>query len=315
MISLFSSSNLLFLLKILYRNMRKILFFLLLSLFLLSSCVSKKKYLLEFDTRRAAEQRESVLREEIAAERTRVSDLTSQLTDVSRTNGTLEYVNNNLRNENQELKSRLSDINTSSSSQIQQLNQRLSETTEKLTQREQTLQTLQTTVAERNQILADFYTRLDTTMRFFATDGVTTEFSEGKAIVRLPGDLLFGTGSARLSRAGQETLARLGVVLANNPSMDIAVEGHTDNTTPRSRSYPDNWALSSEQATAVARALTKDFDIVANQVSAVGRSEFLPRASNATREGQAQNRRIEIIISPKTTGLLRLMERSLNTGN
>jgi len=286
--------------------------FLLLSLLLLSSCVGKKKFLLEVDAREAAEERESVLRETLAAERERVRDLTDQLADLSRTNGTLEYVNNNLRNENAELKSRLEDINLSSSSQIQQLNQRLNETSDELNEREQTLQALRVAVDERNQVLAELYTRLDTTMQFFATDGVKTEFTAGKAVIVLPSDLLFRAGSARLTTAGGEVLSRLAPVLANNPNIDITIEGHTDNSKPRSRNYDDNWALTSDQAVAVARAFTRDFGIVANQVSAVGRSEFLPRASNATEEGQAQNRRMEVIITPKTTGLLRLLERSLN---
>lgn len=290
----------------------RISLFLLLSLALLSSCVGKKKFLLEVNAREAAKNREQVLRETLAAERERVGDLTDQLADLSRTNGTLEYVNNNLRNENAELKSRLEDINLSSSSRIQQLNQRLNETSDKLKQREQTLQALRVAVKERNQVLSELYTRLDTTMQFYATDGVKTEFTAGKAVVIVPSDLLFRSNSARLTSAGGEVLARLAPVLANNPNIDITIEGHTDNSKPRSRSYSDNWALSSDQAVAVARAFTRDFGIVANQVSAVGRSEFLPRASNATQEGQAQNRRMEVIITPKTTGLLRLLERSLN---
>lgn len=291
--------------------MRKLLFFLI-SMVLLSSCVSKKKFLLEFDARKGAEEREMVLRNELTDSKIRVDDLTNRISELSRTNGTLDYVNNNLRNENEELKSRLSDINSSSSSQIQILNQQLEETSQKLAQRDQVLQELQMAVNQRSESLQQLYSRIDTMMRFHATDGVKTEFSEGKIVVILPSDLLFGTSGARLSRTGQETLVRLGPVLGNNPNFDILVEGHTDNS--KSRNYSDNWALSSEQAVTVARALTKDFDIVANQVSAVGRSEFLPRASNATKDGQTQNRRIEIMITPKTTGLLRLMERSLNSG-
>ncbi len=291
--------------------MRKYLFLFLL-LILLDSCVSKKKYLIEFDARRAAEERETTLRDELTYAKDQVADLTGKVADLSRTNGTLEYINNNLRMENEDLKARMSNLSSTSSIEIEQLNRNLQEKTNALAKREQAIQELQIAVQERSAILKNLYARLDTTLRFYEPDGVKTESLEGKAIVVLPADVLFTSGSDRLTRKGLDILARLGPLLEGNPNIDVLVEGHTDNSKPKSRSHSDNWALSSGQAQSVVRVLTKDFSIASNQVSANGRSEFLPRASNATSGGQAQNRRIEIVIAPKTNGLLRLMERKLS---
>ncbi|MDX1939708.1 MAG: OmpA family protein [Saprospiraceae bacterium] len=284
------------------------------ALILLSSCVSNKKYLLELDARRAAEERETTLRNELTYAKDQVSNLTTQVTDLSRTNGTLEYINNNLRTENEDLKGRMNNLSSSSSTEIEQLNRNLQEKTEALSKREQAIQELQTEVNQRNTILQNLYINLDSTLRIFEAEAVKTEFIEGRIIVLLPADVLFSAGSERFTRKGLDIIAKFAPALANNPNIDIAVEGHTDNSKPRNRSYSDNWALSSEQALAVARILTKDFSIASNQVSANGRSEFQPRASNASSSGQAQNRRIEIIITPKTVGLLRLMERKLANG-
>lgn len=293
--------------------MRKFLLFCFTLLFL-NSCVSNKKYQIELDARQGAEARESVLRNELNDAKVRVQSLTEQLTDLSRTNGTLEYINNNLRTENDELRTRISSLSSTSTSEIDQLSRRLQETSATLARRNQAIQELQTTIQERNAILQSIYNQLDSTMKVFAGDNVKTEFVDGKAIVILPSDVMFSSNSARLTRKGLEILAQLAPPLENNPNFDILIEGHTDNDKPRSRGYSDNWALSSDQAVAVARVLTKDFDIVSNQVAPVGKSEFQPRASNATSSGQAQNRRIEIVVTPKTTGLLRLMERKLSGG-
>lgn len=282
--------------------------------FLLSSCVAKKKFVTEYDARRAAEQRETTLRTELGDAKTQVTNLTTQLTDVSRQGGSLDYVNSQLVKENQSLKEQVATLNNSSSSQIQQLNKNLQEKTTSLTQKEQIINDLQKAVNDRNDALKGLYARVDTVMQFYKLDGIKTEYKEEQAIVVLPVDRLFTAGTAQLSKNGIAVLQRLAPVLAGNPNIDIRVEGHTDNAKPKNKAFADNWALSSDQAVAVARAITKGFDISANQVLATGRSEFSPRASNETTDGRLQNRRVEILVSPKTAGLLRLMERKLSNG-
>ena len=290
--------------------MRKLLLLASVAL-LLGSCVAKKKYLLEFDTRQAAEARETVLRSELSDSKTQVQALTDRTAELSQTNGRLEYINNNLRIENEDLRARMSNLSSASSTEIDQLNRNLQEKTDALARREQSIATLQAAVQERRQLLQELFVQLDTSLRSFDAEGVKTEFVEGRATVLLPTDVLFTPGTDRLTRKGLDIIARIGPLLADNPNVDMLVEGHTDNNKPRNRTYADNWALSTAQATAVTRVLNKDFSISANHVSAIRRSEFQPRASNASSSGQAQNRRIEIIIQPKTAGLLRLMERSL----
>lgn len=280
--------------------------------FLFSSCVGKKKFVAEFNSRQAAEQREATLRPELADAKTQVTNLTTQVADLSRKLGSVEYVNEQLTQENEKLKGQVSNVSTSSSSQIQQLNKNLQEKTTVLAQKEQLINELQAAIKERNEALKGLYTRLDTTMQFYKTDGVKLEYKEDQAIVIIPIERLFTINTATLSKNGIAVLNRLAPVLAGNPNVDISVEAHTDNAKPKNRAFADNWAFSSDQAVAVARLLTKGFDISANQLLPVGRSEFLPRASNETAEGRAQNRRVEIVISPKTTSLLRLVEKKLS---
>lgn len=279
---------------------------------LLSACVGKKKFVTEYDARRFAEERESVLRSELSDAKTRTDSLTSQVASLSRQLGRTEYVNEQLTAENEQLRNRISNVTSTSSSQIQALQKDLEERSAALTQKEQIFNDLQKAVQDRSATLKDLFTQVDTTMQFYRTDGILVEYKEDQQVVIIPTYRLFDPNTTRLSRNGLQVINRLAPLLGNNPNINILIEGHTDNSKPKSRSYSDNWALSSEQAVAVARALTKGYDIVANQVSAVGRSEFLPRASNETKEGRTENQRVEIIIAPKSSSLLRLMERKLS---
>ncbi|MFN7117661.1 MAG: OmpA family protein [Saprospiraceae bacterium] len=293
--------------------MKHIIAFAIITL-LLSSCVGKKKFTAELDARRLAEAREATLRTELNDAKNRSDSLTTQVANLNRQVGRLEYVNEQLTMENTQLKSRISNLSNSSSSQIQALQKDLETRSAALAQKEQIFNDLQKSVQERSAGLKDLFTKIDTTMQFYRTDGIKIEYKEDQQIVVIPSLRLFDPNSVRISRNGMEVLQRLAPLLGGNPNITITVEGHTDNSKPKNRAITDNWALSSDQATAVARVLTKGYDIVANQVSAVGRSEFLPRASNETKEGRAQNQRIEIIIAPKSSSLLRLMERKLSNG-
>ena len=86
--------------------------------------------------------------------------------------------------------------------------------------------------------------------------------------------------------------------LKQNSDIDVLIEGHTDNVPYGGKgAVEDNWDLSTKRATAVARILTAN-NVSPKQITAAGRSKFLPVASNATISGKAKNRRIEIILAP-----------------
>ena len=97
-------------------------------------------------------------------------------------------------------------------------------------------------------------------------------------------------------------LERVGEVLKQMDNHIVRVEGHTDNATIRGRlaqKYPTNWELSTARATNVVRFLQETTGIDPARLEAVGLGEHHPLASNDTKEGMAQNRRIEIALLPK----------------
>jgi chemotaxis protein MotB len=87
------------------------------------------------------------------------------------------------------------------------------------------------------------------------------------------------------------------------------IEGHTDTVPIKKEKFEDNWALSVARATSIVRILSTDYGFDAHRITASGRGEFSPVASNATAEGKASNRRTEIILSPNLSEIFRLLDQ------
>ena len=114
--------------------------------------------------------------------------------------------------------------------------------------------------------------------------------------------ILFPSGEAEITTEGMSILTRVGEILKNTQGRIIRVEGHTDNVRIASRlqkKFPTNWELSTTRATNVVRFLQDKVGIEGARLRAVGMSEYHPVASNETREGRIQNRRIEIALLPE----------------
>jgi chemotaxis protein MotB len=122
--------------------------------------------------------------------------------------------------------------------------------------------------------------------------------------VTLVDKILFPSGQANLTSGGVKVLRQVGKTLKTTSGKVIRVEGHTDNipiSTNLVEKFPTNWELSTTRATNVVRFLQDKVGIKGNRLQAVGMSEFHPVASNKTRKGRSQNRRIEIALLPDIT--------------
>ena len=134
-----------------------------------------------------------------------------------------------------------------------------------------------------------------------ASKQVKLETLEGRLKITFVDKILFNSGSAYLNQAGQQSLLSLAGVLNQEPDQMIVVEGHTDDVKvgkSLQSTYPTNWELSTARATAVVRFLQDKAQINPERMSAVGFSYYKPVADNDTEDGRAQNRRIEIILTP-----------------
>jgi chemotaxis protein MotB len=109
----------------------------------------------------------------------------------------------------------------------------------------------------------------------------------------------FESGSAKPRPDGMQTLQQIAERLVNTP-YDVRVEGHTDNVAIHTAQFDSNWELSSARATGIARLFLNLHTIAPDHLSAAGYAEFHPVATNATAEGRALNRRVDLVIVPRT---------------
>jgi chemotaxis protein MotB len=123
--------------------------------------------------------------------------------------------------------------------------------------------------------------------------------------------MLFKSGSTQLSARAQEVLGKVATVLNDKPDMEMLVEGHTDNVPISRDCFKDNWDLSTSRATAITRVLQNDYKVDPARITAGGRSQYVPLATNDTPEGRSTNRRIRIVILPKLDQFYGMIEEGL----
>jgi len=136
---------------------------------------------------------------------------------------------------------------------------------------------------------------------------ITISELEGRLTVNMVDSILFPSGSAKIKKEGLEVLKRVADIVKEIGDKDIEVEGHTDDVPISSRikkTFPSNWELSTARAVTVVRFL-EEHGIEGDRLTAVGHGEFRPIADNATSKGRAQNRRIQIVLVPKTQRIVK----------
>jgi len=133
-----------------------------------------------------------------------------------------------------------------------------------------------------------------------ATEGLEAEYTRRGLELRLSEELLFSSGSAELTEAGFELLARVGAVV-RTLNRRIRVEGHTDDRPIATARYPSNWELSTDRAVRVVKFFIAESHIPDAHLAAAGYGASRPRASNDTAAGRATNRRVEIIVGPSVS--------------
>ena len=142
----------------------------------------------------------------------------------------------------------------------------------------------------------------------FEGKGLTVEQRDGKVYVSMENKLLFQSGSWSVGTEGRKAVQQLGSVLADNPDIAILIEGHTDDDPYKGNAQlSGNWDLSTKRATAIVNILRENASINPENLTAAGRGEYAPIASNDTAEGKAKNRRIEVILTPKLDEISKLL--------
>lgn len=294
---------------------------LLLSILVLSSCVSKKKY---EEMELIKQQVQDLLdgeknkNEEL---QTQKSSLEKDLADCKDAREKLQKENLDLTQSRDQLAAEIDALNASCAQVRNNYRQLKSKSTKKLkgmveeletlqkdlAERERRLKVVEGRLAERDSVMNSLKKRLADALLGFKDKGLTVEIKDGKVYVSLSNRLLFASGSTKIDQSGQQALKDLALVLKEEQDITIMVEGHTDDV-PVSNlgTIKDNWDLSVMRSTEVVRIIVAE-GVNPTRIIPSGRSEFIPLVSEKTPEARASNRRTEIVISPQLDVLYNLI--------
>lgn len=187
-------------------------------------------------------------------------------------------------------------------------NTRLQQLQKELQQRSERVAELENLIASKDAAMRNLKDAISRALTDFEGKGLTIEQRDGKVYVSMENKLLFESGSWAVGASGRQAVRQLGTVLADNPDISVLIEGHTDNVPyTGSGQVSGNWDLSTKRATAIVNILRENPDIDPGNLTAAGRGEHAPVASNDSAEGRAKNRRIEVILTPKLDEISKLL--------
>ncbi|MHA7842075.1 MAG: OmpA/MotB family protein [Winogradskyella sp.] len=139
-------------------------------------------------------------------------------------------------------------------------------------------------------------------------EDIAVNINETVVMISISDKMLFNTGSYRISNKADNILQKLADVINSEESIDVMVEGHTDSRSINTEKIKDNWDLSVLRATSVVRKLQHKYNVDPVKLIASGRSSYQPLVDNNTRENRSKNRRTRIILMPNIDKFFALME-------
>ena len=128
---------------------------------------------------------------------------------------------------------------------------------------------------------------------------VDVQVLKGVVYISLADNMLYKSGSYEINSRAAETLSKIAKIIKDYKDYDVLIEGNTDNVPIKKTNIRNNWDLSTLRASSVVQALQNDYGVDPKRLTAGGRGEYNPVASNDTEVGKQRNRRTQIIITPK----------------
>jgi chemotaxis protein MotB len=139
---------------------------------------------------------------------------------------------------------------------------------------------------------------------------VDVQVLKGVVYISLADNMLYKSGSYEINARAAETLSKIAKIIKDYKDYDVLIEGNTDNVPISKTNIRNNWDLSALRASSVVQALQNDYGVDPKRLTAGGRGEYNPVASNDTEVGKQRNRRTQIIITPKLDQFMDLIDKA-----
>lgn len=273
--------------------MKKTVLVTVLSVAMFSSCVSKKKYVAletELSNTQSNLQRTAMEKEEaqskLDAIEARVADYNAKI--------------NSLQESNDE-KMELNDLTVMSTNNKRQMRETLKNVDPSELALAETL--------EDSINLAVAHNLKQSISEDSDSEDIDITVDKTVVMINVSDKLLFKSGSYRVSDKASNLMQKLADVINSEPSMEVMVEGHTDDRKIVPGSHlQDNWDLSVRRATSIVRLLQDKYNVAPEKLIAAGRSSYAPLVENSSKDNMAQNRRTRIVIIPNLDKFFALLE-------
>lgn len=211
---------------------------------------------------------------------------------------------------NKEMREAYSKLQSSYQSNVQQDNVNISKLVDEINASNKFIKQLvdaKTKSDSLNQALTNKLTRSLTRQEM---NDVDVQVLKGVVYISLADNMLYKSGSYEIGDRAGETLSKIAKIITDYKDYDVLVEGNTDNVPISQKNIRNNWDLSALRASSVVQALQNQYGVDPKRLSAAGRGEYNPVASNATAVGKQRNRRTQIIITPKLDQFMDLIDEA-----
>ncbi len=269
---------------------------------LITSCVSKKKYVqLEQDLieTRGELQKTTVEKEDLEA---KFAKIEKRVEEYNAKINSLQTDNANLQESSNQKMALLEDNSAVIS---EDMKASLRETLSKLPAEE--LEGAKTLKDSMNVAIAHNLKKSINENHLENDGDIDVNIDQTVVMISVADSLLFSSGSYSVSPKAYPLLAKLADVIQSEPSIDVMVEGHTDSKGIHTEEIIDNWDLSVKRSTAIVRLLEKKYKVDGARLIPSGRSSYVPLTDNSTWQNRARNRRTNIIIMPNLDKFFALM--------
>jgi chemotaxis protein MotB len=285
-------------------KLKQTLLFAALSVFLFS-CVSSKK----FKAAQAKIDSLTAANAKLAGDLKNCNDLTaqdaSQRADLQKQLDALNKQIDFLKQNHDATLKQLQDLSVISGTQAESIKKSL----DNIGAKDNYIQNLQAELAHKDSLNMALVMNLKGALGNMDDQDINIKVDKGVVYIDISDKLLFKSGSWNVTDAAKTVLGKVATVLKAQPDIEFLVEGHTDNKQFVRPNLLDNWDLSVKRATSVVRILQKQYGLDPAHITAAGRSEYLPVATNDTEEGRAANRRTRIVILPQLDQFFKLLEK------
>lgn len=268
-----------------------------------SSCVSKKQFTdLQTDYTQL-QTKHSALQEEYNGAKVKLAEYTSDSKSLA-----ARLAEEQQRNK--ELKEAYAKLQGSYQSNVQQGNVNISKLVDEINASNKFIKQLvdaKTKSDSLNQVLTNKLTR--SLSRTEAND-VDVQVIKGVVYISLADNMLYKSGSYEIGERAGETLSKIAKIITDYKDYDVLVEGNTDNVPISQKNIRNNWDLSALRASSVVQTLQTRYGVDPKRLTAAGRGEYNPVASNDSAVGKQRNRRTQIIITPKLDQFMDLIDQA-----